>query len=67
MKIFSVGNSLGDVGSLVQNTAIIASSFNVPVSALKAKGIDENFVRLSVGIETEADLIADIKSALAKM
>ena len=56
-----MGNSLGDVGSLVQNTAIIASSFAVPVSALKAKGIDENFVRLSVGIETEADLIADIK------
>ena len=34
---------------------------------LKAKGIDENFVRFSVGIETEADLIADIKQALAKM
>ena len=65
-----IGNSLGGVESLIQNTANIAFAFNnVPgiMDQLKANGIDQNFVRMSVGIEDEADLIADLKSALAKI
>ena len=39
----------------------------VPLEARLAKGITDGLVRLSVGIEDPADLIADLEQALAKV
>jgi cystathionine beta-lyase/cystathionine gamma-synthase len=36
----------------------------VPVERRRALGIDDNLVRLSVGVEAVADLIGDIEGAL---
>jgi O-acetylhomoserine/O-acetylserine sulfhydrylase-like pyridoxal-dependent enzyme len=34
-------------------------------SLLRAAGIDPGMVRLSIGVEDEADLVADLEQALA--
>ena len=39
---------------------------SVPPEERKVLGIDDRLIRLSVGIEDEADLIADLEQALAK-
>lgn len=39
---------------------------SVPVEHRKMLGIADNFIRLSVGIEDEADLLADVQNALNK-
>ena len=38
---------------------------SVPEEARRALGIGDGFVRLSVGLEAEADLWADLEQALA--
>jgi cystathionine beta-lyase/cystathionine gamma-synthase len=40
---------------------------SVPAAHRKMLGIDDNFVRISVGIENVEDLIADLEQALKKM
>lgn len=65
LKIFTLAESLGGVESLAENPALMTHG-SVPAAHRKLLGIEDNFIRLSVGIETEADLVADIKQALAK-
>ena len=66
LKLFSLAESLGGVESLAENPALMTHA-SLPASQRKLLGIEDNFVRLSVGIETEEDLVADIKQALAKL
>ena len=40
---------------------------SVPPATRKMLGIDDNFVRASIGIEEEEDLINDLKQALEKI
>jgi cystathionine beta-lyase/cystathionine gamma-synthase len=40
---------------------------SVPAEHRKLLGIDDNFVRMSTGIENVEDLIADIDAALKKI
>lgn len=65
LKIFTLGESLGGVESLAENPALM-THFSVPPAMRKQLGIEDNFVRLSVGIETLDDLLADVTQALAK-
>ena len=62
--IFTLAESLGGVESLVEHPAIMTHA-SVPPAQRAALGIDDGLIRLSVGIETEADLIADLEGALA--
>jgi O-acetylhomoserine (thiol)-lyase len=56
--------NIGDVRSMVLHPATTTHLSFTP--ELRAQlGIDDGLVRLSVGIETAADLIADLDSALA--
>lgn len=66
LKIFTLAESLGGVESLAENPALMTHG-SVPAAHRKLLGIEDNFVRLSVGIESQADLVADIKQALAKV
>ena len=63
LQYFSLAESLGGVESLVCHPA---SMTHAPVSkeALAEAGIGDNLIRLSVGIESSEDLIADLLTAL---
>lgn len=65
LKIFTLAESLGGVESLAENPALMTHG-SVPADHRKMLGIEDNFIRLSVGIENTDDLVADIKQALAK-
>ena len=62
-KLFCLAESLGGVESLVEHPATM-THVSVAGSALEVPG---ELVRISVGIEDEADLIADLEQALAKL
>lgn len=63
LQYFSLAESLGGVESLVCHPR---SMTHAPVSdeALKEAGIKPNLIRLSVGIESGDDLVADVLAAL---
>jgi cystathionine gamma-lyase len=63
-RLFALAESLGGVESLVNHPAIMTHA-SVPVERRKVLGIDDNLVRLSVGIEDVSDLRAELKEALA--
>ena len=55
--------SLGDAESLAQHPASMTHSAYTPQERI-AHGISEGLVRLSAGLEDEADLLQDVKAAL---
>lgn len=62
-KLFCLAESLGGVESLLEHPATM-THVSVAGSALE---VPPELVRISVGIEDEADLIADLEQALAKL
>ncbi len=62
-KIFTLAESLGGVESLIEHPAIMTHA-SVPADKRKALGIDDGFIRLSVGIEALEDLKEDLDNAL---
>jgi cystathionine gamma-lyase len=63
-QIFALAESLGGVESLIEHPAIMTHA-SLPPEKRAALGIGDGLVRLSVGVEDEADLIADLEQALA--
>lgn len=63
VKIFALAESLGGVESLIEHPAIMTHA-SVPAEQRKELGIDDNFIRISAGIETLTDLLADLEQAL---
>lgn len=64
-KVFTLAESLGGVESLIEHPAIMTHG-SVPKEQREALGINDSLIRLSVGIESADDLIADLDEALAK-
>jgi cystathionine gamma-lyase len=62
-KLFTLAESLGGVESLIEHPAIMTHA-SLPEDVRANLGIDEGLVRLSVGIESVDDLIAELKHAL---
>ncbi len=64
LQLFSLAESLGGVESLACHPATMT---HLPLGpeGRRAAGIGDGLVRLSVGIETTADLLADVSQALA--
>src|SRR5574341_574207 len=62
-KLFTLAESLGGVESLIEHPAIMTHA-SLPEDVRAGLGIDEGLVRLSVGIESVDDLIAELKYAL---
>ncbi len=60
-KVFTLGESLGGVGSLIEHPGRMTHA-SVAGTDLEVPG---DLVRLSVGIETADDLVADLSQALA--
>lgn len=64
LRLFSLAESLGGVESLVSVPALMTHA-SVPEERRLAMGVTPGLVRLSVGIEDEADLLTDLERALA--
>ncbi|MGR4050834.1 trans-sulfuration enzyme family protein [Kosakonia cowanii] len=64
LKLFTLAESLGGVESLVSQPFSMTHA-SIPLEQRLANGISPQLIRLSVGIEDEADLIADWQQALA--
>lgn len=66
LSLFTLAPSLGGVDSLV--TLPVVTSHGMIAPELRAKmGVTEQLIRLSVGIESVDDLIADLDQALARV
>ncbi len=64
VELFALAESLGGVESLIEHPAIMTHA-SIPESIRAELGISDGLVRLSVGIEGEDDLLADLQNALA--
>ena len=64
--IFTLAESLGGVESLVETPPSMTHA-SIPADVRHAAGLMDGLVRLSVGIEHEADLLSDVDLALAKV
>lgn len=62
-RIFTLAESLGGVESLIEHPAIMTHA-SVPAGVREKLGIGDSLIRVSVGIETCADLIRDLEQAL---
>ncbi|MCP9261452.1 Cystathionine gamma-lyase [Dirofilaria immitis] len=66
LKIFTLAESLGGFESLAELPASMTHA-SVPMEDRIKLGINDNLVRLSVGIEDAEDLIQDLDQALKKL
>ena len=64
VKLARIGPSFGGVESLIEQPAVM-SYYEMTTEQRQAIGIADGLVRLAVGIEDTADLIADIEQALS--
>src|SRR5438270_6807643 len=64
LRLVDISNNLGDSKSLVTHPATTTHSRLKPEQRAEL-GIGDQLVRISAGLEAEADLIADIERALA--
>ena len=62
-KIFSLAESLGGVESLICHPNSMTHG-SIPKEVREERGVTDGLLRLSVGIESQADIIADIEQAL---
>lgn len=64
LSIFTLAESLGGVESLIAHPALMTHAAMDP-EARRTAGIGDGLVRLSIGLEHEDDLLADLSQALA--
>lgn len=64
LKLFSHVANIGDARSLAIHPASTTHS-QLSAEELSLTGVTEDFIRLSIGIETVSDILADIDQALA--
>ncbi len=64
VAVFSLAESLGGVESLIEHPGLMTHA-SMPEAQRRALGIDDELIRLSVGIESVDDLVADLDHALA--
>lgn len=64
LKIFALAESLGAVESLAEHPARMTHA-SIPAAERKRSGVGDGLIRLSIGVEDVADLIADLENALS--
>ena len=65
VRLFQYAESLGGVDSLI-TYPMLQTHADVPEEERLKRGINDRFLRISVGIENAADLIEDLRAALEK-
>ncbi|KAF8903676.1 Cys/Met metabolism PLP-dependent enzyme-domain-containing protein [Gymnopilus junonius] len=63
LRLFTLAESLGGVESLAEHPAKMTHG-SIPPADRELLGIGDNLVRLSVGVEEEEDLVADVVQAV---
>jgi methionine-gamma-lyase len=63
LKLIKIAVSLGDAETLIQHPATMTHSV-VPKDERKKMGIEDNLIRLSVGLEAWEDIQEDLDQAL---
>ncbi|MCK5799495.1 MAG: PLP-dependent transferase [Deltaproteobacteria bacterium] len=66
LEVFALAESLGGVESLAEHPALMTHA-SVDAATRAMLGIDDGFIRLSVGVEELADLQRDLDQALAAL
>jgi cystathionine gamma-lyase len=66
LELCSLAESLGAVETMITHPATMTHA-DVPENERLARGLTDGLVRLSVGIEDKADIIADLNQALEKI
>ena len=66
LKLCSLAESLGAVETMITHPATMTHA-DVPENERLARGLTDGLVRLSVGIEDNEDIIADLNQALKKI
>jgi len=64
VRLMSLAESLGGVETLISHPATMTHA-SVPAARRNEIGLTDSLVRISVGIEDPADLIADLEQALS--
>jgi cystathionine gamma-lyase len=65
LKVFSLAESLGGVESLADHPALMTHA-SISAKDRERLGVGDNLIRLSVGIEDQEDLVADVRQAFGK-
>lgn len=63
-ELFTLAESLGGVESLIEHPASMTHAA-MPAAARDTAGVSDRLLRISVGLEAQADLQADLKQALS--
>ncbi|MDG1571656.1 cystathionine gamma-synthase [Robiginitalea sp. M366] len=66
LEVFTLAESLGGVESLAGHPASMTHA-SIPKEEREKSGVTDALIRLSVGIEDAADLIADLEAALRQL
>jgi methionine-gamma-lyase len=66
VQVATLAVSLGNVDTLIQHPASMTHA-SVPPAERRRMGLSDGLVRLSLGIENTADLLADLDQALDKV
>jgi cystathionine gamma-lyase len=64
LRIFALAESLGAVESLAEHPGRMTHA-SIPEAERRRSGVGEGLIRLSIGVEDVADLIADLENALS--
>ncbi len=60
LRVFTLAESLGGVESLIEHPATMTHA-SIPRERRIEKGIKDNLIRVSVGIEDHQDLVEDLE------
>jgi cystathionine gamma-synthase len=63
VELFSLAESLGGIESLVSHSASMTHA-SMTAEARRAAGVNDSLIRLSIGLENEADILEDLARAL---
>jgi cystathionine gamma-lyase len=63
LNLFTLAESLGGVESLIEHPALMTHA-SLPINVRKELGIEDTFIRMSVGLEDLEDLKKDLDQAL---
>ena len=66
LNLFTLAESLGGVESLIEHPALMTHS-SITAKERELAGIKDSLIRVSIGIEDKADLIADLEQAFRKI
>ncbi len=66
LELFTLAESLGGVESLIEHPALMTHS-SITVKERELAGIKDSLIRVSIGVEDQKDLIADLEQAFGKI